>query len=193
MLFLFRFFLFFASELSVVVLGKLILSEEIVPAFVFLAGMAFLVFLRALFFSGRPELVFFSARFSAGSLSVVLTFLCDFTENSLAEKFSSGAGKGTSDPRFAVAYMLAKSNQSYYPSSNPYAPTEEERKMINDIAKVGKVNIYYQGFRNTTFAAYEQSYALQEEIIKGQDIMKTLQKYQSIMKGLVDDQMKSWK
>lgn len=104
-----------------------------------------------------------------------------------------GAGKGTADPRFAVAYMLAKSNQSYYPSSNPYAPTKEERKMINDIAKVGKVNIYYQGFRNTTFAAYEQSYALQEEIIKGQDIMKTLQKYQSIMKGLVDGQMKNWK
>ena len=90
MLFLFRFFLFFASELSVVVLGKLILSEESVPALVFLAGMAFLVFLRAFFFSGRPELVFFSARFSAGSLCVVLTFLCDFTENSLAEKFSSG-------------------------------------------------------------------------------------------------------
>ena len=104
-----------------------------------------------------------------------------------------GAGKGTSDPRFAVAYMLAKSNQSYYPSSGTYAPTTEERKMINDIAKVGKVNIYYQGFRNTTVAAYAQSYALQEEIMKGQDITKTLQKYQSIMKGLVDGQMKSWK
>ena len=60
-------------------------------------------------------------------------------------------------------------------------------------SKVGKVNIYYQGFRNTTVAAYAQSYALQEEIMKGQDIMKTLQKYQSSMYGLVDGQMKSWK
>ncbi len=104
-----------------------------------------------------------------------------------------GAGKGSSDPRFAVAYLLAKSNQSYYTRSSSYAPTAAEQKMLNDIAKVGTVNIYYQGFRNTTYAAYEQTAVLQQDIMSGKDVKATLEKYQKNLEGVVAGQMKMWK
>ena len=104
-----------------------------------------------------------------------------------------GAGKGSADPRFAVAYLLYKSNQSNYTSTDPYAITSAEQKVLNDIALVGKVNIFYQGFKDTTTTAAVQCHNMAEEIIKGADVTATLNKYQSVLEGLRDTQMKSWK
>lgn len=104
-----------------------------------------------------------------------------------------GASKGSADPRFAVAYLLYKSNQSNYTSTDPYAVTSAEQKILNDIASVGKVNIFYQGFKDTTTTAAVQCHSMAEEIIKGADVTATLNKYQSVLEGLRDTQMKSWK
>ena len=104
-----------------------------------------------------------------------------------------GASKGSPDPRFAVAYLLYKSNQGNYPSTGAHAITEAEQKILNDIASVGKVNIFYQGFRNTTTTAYIECHNMEKEIINGADVTATLTKYQSILDGLVNSQLKNWK